>query len=463
MRYLLLIAFLLFVSQSALATESSLKLPPYKKVKLTNGMTLFLVEQNEIPLVNFSIALRAGSTGDPNGKEGLASITASMLRKGTKTRTADKISSELDFVGGSLFFGARLEYSAGAAEFLKKDLNVGLDLLSDVLINPTFPKDELDKLLKKRIDEVIQTKESPDVAIDQYYDSYLYADHPYSRPTRGSEKSLANITLDDVKKFYDDYYTPENLIVAVVGDFTTSQMEAQIREKFEKWTKKSSQSSSKLSEPTLSKGHRLLLVDKPDATQTYFNIGNTSVNRYNPDRVGIDVVNTLFGVRFTSMLNTALRINSGLSYGAVSNFNLLKAGGDFRISTYTQNATTEKAMDLALDILKQLHEKGITEEQLKSTKIYVKAQMATTLETSGQIAAQLTNLEIYGLDEKEINDYFSKVDSLTLDQTKQIIAKYFPLENLVFVLIGKKDDVGEVIKKYAPKIDTRKIEAPGFN
>src|SRR2546428_368738 len=128
----------LFFATAALADQTRLKLPEYKKVKLPNGMTVLLMEQHEVPFISFDMKIRAGGAADPTGKEGVASLTADLLRKGTKTRTADQIASELDFVGGSLDFSTRVDYSIGQAEFLKKDLVLGLDLLSDVLINPIF-------------------------------------------------------------------------------------------------------------------------------------------------------------------------------------------------------------------------------------------------------------------------------------------------------------------------------------
>ncbi|HJQ68867.1 MAG TPA: pitrilysin family protein [Blastocatellia bacterium] len=449
------------VASPAAQENGGLKLPPYKKVKLKNGLTLLLMEQKEVPIISFNYIIRAGSIADPAGKEGVASLTAGLLRKGTKTRSADQISAEVDFIGGQLGAGATYDYTAGTAEFIKKDINKGLELLADVLLNPTFPQDEVSKLLKQRIDGIKSSKDQAQGVIGTYYNAYLFGSHPYGRPSGGDEKSLASITRDDVQKFYQAHYSPASTVMAVVGDFDSAEMERMITERFGAWASKAAP-AAQLAEPSAVAGKRLLLIDKPDSTQTFYQIGNIGINRTNPDRVYIEVVNTLFGGRFTSMLNSELRINSGLTYGARSGFDERKVRGPFVISSYTRNQTTEKAIDLTLDVLKRLHEKGITEEELRSAKNYIKGQFPPDIETTDQLAGLIAELEFYGLDENEINSYYAKIDSMTLDDARRVIKQHFPLDNLVFVLIGKADEIGAVAKKYAPKVDTKTITQQGF-
>lgn len=461
--FILSLALLLALPVAAPAAQENggLKLPPYKKVKLKNGMTLLLMEQHEVPIISFNYLIRAGSIADPAGKEGVASLTAGLLRKGTKTRSADQISAELDFIGGLLGAGASYDYTNGTAEFIKKDIGKGLELLGDVLLNPTFPQDEISKMLKQRIDGIKSSKDQAQGVIGTYYNAYLYGSHPYGRPTGGDEKSLAAITRSDVEKFYQAYYSPSSTVMAVAGDFDSAEMERMITDKFGAWSAKAAP-AVQLAEPQMVTGKKLLLIDKPDSTQTFYQIGNVGINRTNPDRVYVEVVNTLFGGRFTSMLNSELRINSGLTYGARSGFDERKVRGPFTISTYTRNQTTEKALDMTLDILKRLHEKGITEEELKSAKNYIKGQFPPDIETTDQLAALIAELEFYGLDENEINNYYAKIDSMTLVEARRVIKQYFPLDNLVFVLIGKADEIGALSKKYAPKVDTKTITQQGF-
>jgi zinc protease len=445
----------------AKAENGALKLPPFKKVRLNNGLTLLLMEQREVPIVSFNFLIKAGSVADAAGKEGTASATAALLRKGTKSRTADQISTELDFVGGQLDAGASFDYSNGSAEFMKKDLNKGLDLLADVLLSPTFPQDEVTKLLKQRVDEIRAAKDQAQAVIGNYFSAYLYGGHPYGRPPRGDEKSTAAITRDDVLNFYQTYYTAGNTILAVVGDFDTGEMERTLTARFGDW-KSSVVSAPKLNDAPTAVGRKLLLVDKPDSTQTFFQIGNIGIARTNPDRVFIQVINTLFGGRFTSMLNTELRIKSGLTYGARSLFIQNKVAGPFVISTYTRNETTEKAIDMTIDVLKRLHDKGVTEEELKSAKTYLKGQFPPTIETSDQLADLLAQLGFHGLDASDVNGYYAKIDSMTMADAQRVIKQYFPMDNLVFVLIGKASEIEPVARKYSPKIDKKTISQPGF-
>ncbi len=458
----LLVAALLVTLTGAAVAQQALKLPPYKKVKLSNGLTVMLMAQHEVPVISFSVLVRAGAVADPAGREGLASVTAELLRKGTRTRTAEQLSSELDFIGGTLDFGVGHDVAIGSAEVMKKDLSVGLELLSDVLQNPVFPQPEVTKLLRQRIDAIRQQKDQAQFVIGHYFDAFLFGHHPYARPDSGDEKTLAAITRAEVVNFYEHNYGPHTTTLAVVGDFNVAEMERLLTEKFGAWQQQATPAMIKLNDPAPVTGRRLLLVDKPDSTQTFFLIGNVGVSRTNPDRVGIGVVNTIFGGRFTSMLNDALRVSSGLTYGARSGFEEHKAAGKFVISTYTANKTTVQAIDLALEMLNRLHDQGVTQEQLNSAKAYLRGQFAPQIETSDQLAGWLVELDYYGLDEREINDYFARIDALTLADTRRIISQYFPKENLVFVLIGRADEIRKAVKKYAPQIEVRQISQVGF-
>jgi zinc protease len=458
----LLVAFAC-AAQQAPTKSGGVKLAPYKKLVLKNGMTVLLMEQHKVPLVSVNYIVRSGAVTDPVGKEGLASLAAGLLRKGTKTRTADQISESLDFIGATYAASASLDYSSGRAEFLKKDAVNGLDIVADLLMNPAFPEPEVKKMLAQRIDAIKSGKDQAQRVISEYYYSFLFGNNPYGRPTNGDEKSLANITRDDVVKFHSAAYIPANTILAVVGDFNTAEMEKMIADHFGVWSSTAKPAPFTVPAPKPVTGKHLLLVDKPDSTQTYYMVGNVGVSRSNPDRVGIEVVNVLFGGRFTSLINSALRIKNGLTYGARSDFDMRKAAGPFFISTYTRNATTEKALDMTLEVLHQFREKGITEADLNSAKAYIKGTLPPEmLETSDQLAAVLTQLQFYGEPDSEINDYYAKVDALTLTDAKRIISTYYPEDNLTFVLIGKASEIGPVVKKYAPDMKTKSITEVGF-
>jgi predicted Zn-dependent peptidase len=320
----------------------------------------------------------------------------------------------------------------------------------------------VEKLLAQRIDGVNQAKDQAQSVIQNYFNAYLYGSHLYARPEEGDEKSLAAIKRADVVNFYDQNYGPEATTIAVVGDFDPASMLNALKNKFGSWQQKGRPPATKLAAPLAYQGKKLLLVDKPDSTQTYFLIGNVGIARTNADRVGIQVVNTVFGGRFTSMLNDALRVSSGLTYGARARFTQRQVAGPFVISTYTKNETTVQAIDLALDILRQLHTQGLSETQLKSAQAYIKGTFPPDIETNDQLARLLVELDVYGLSDSEVNDYFAKIDALTVAEVRRIIHQYYPLDNLVFTLIGKADEIKEKVKKYAPQVNEKKINQIGF-
>jgi predicted Zn-dependent peptidase len=465
MKRLLIIAMMVVAAAAATtsfqAQTGELKLPPHERSKLPNGMTLLLMEQHELPLVSFHVIVNAGPVTDPAGQEGLASLTVELLRKGTTTRSADQFSAQLDFVGGQFNTNVAPDYADLSAQFMKKDVGTGLGLVADALENATFPQEEVDKLIKQRVDDIKSDKDQALAVLPRYFDAYLYGRHPYARPTEGDEKSLPAITRDAIVKFYQADYTPANTILAVVGDFNHTEMQSVLSEKFGPWTGPQAHAVA-VPDKAGMEGKRLLLVDKPDATQTYYSIGNVGISRTNPDRVPIRVVNTVFGERFASMLNSELRIKTGLTYGARSHFDERKSRGPFVISSFTRTATTEKAMDLTLEVIKRLHEKGFTQEELDLAKAYIKGQFPPTIETTGQLAQQLTQLEFYGLDDREINNLYPQIDAMTLADAQRVIRQYFPLDNLVFVVIGKASEIGPVVRKYAPQENTLSISEVGF-
>jgi predicted Zn-dependent peptidase len=419
------------------------------------------MEKRGVPIINIAAIVKTGSTGDPSGQEGLAAVTAGLLRKGTKNRTAQQFSADLDFIGAAFDSEADADYTTINEEFLSKDATHGLDLFSDAVLHAIFPPGEVDKLLAQDLDGVRGAKDDPQNVLGVYYDGYLYGDHPYGRPSGGDEVSLTNIHRDAILKFYEANYVPGNMILAVAGEFDAADVRKKLESALGGWA---GRAVTPVVIPPASRvsGRKLLLVDKPDATQTYFSIGNVGVARTNPDRVAIRVVNTIFGGKFTSELNRALRVESGYTYGAFAFFDERKAPGPFEILSFTKNETTTQAIDLAVQVLGKFHKQGVTSEQLASAKSYLKGQFPPSIETSAQLARVIATHEFYGLGDDEVNQFEARVDAVTPEIARQVIHKYFPSEDLVFVLIGNASAVGPAVQKYAEKRDSRSISEPGF-
>ncbi len=309
---------------------------------------------------------------------------------------------------------------------------------------------------------MIKQKKVPRQVIRSYFNKFIFADNEFGNPVQGSKSTIDEITADDLNDFYASFFDPASSVIAVVGDFNSTEMKKKISDLFESWKFEGKPIANSFVASLLEfNKNRVLLVNKEDAKETTFLIGGRGINRANGDFTEINVVNTILGDRFTSWLNEELRINSGLTYGARSTFIPYKNTGTFFASTFTATKNTEKAIDLALQVLNRLHTSGITDKVLNSAKSYVKGQFPPDYETSGALANLLTSMFYYGFDDSYINNFENKVDGLTVAKANEIAKKYFPSENLQFVIIGKSSDIKDIVKKYG-ELTEKEITADGF-
>ncbi|WP_263382412.1 M16 family metallopeptidase [Granulicella arctica] len=436
------------------------QLPEAKQVKLPNGLTVLLLEKHELPLVSAELMLRSGSVADPMGKEGLGAVTADLLRKGTATRSAEQVSADMDFIG--LVYSARttLDYTSASVDFLKKDTDAAMGLLAEVVLHPSFPEDEVKKLVAQRQDGLRSAKDNPQAVLGAYFMKALYGAHPYGRPAGGDEVSVGTITRADVAASYAKNFTPGNAVLAIAGDFDGAAMEGKVKALFGEWK---GAAPAPVVVPAMKPmtGKRVVLIDKPDATQTYFSIGNVGLADNSPDRAPVEVVNTLFGGRFTSMFNDELRIKSGYSYGANSSFQLLKAPGAFRMTTFTKNATTGPAIDKSFEVLARLHAHPFKEEDLTSSKNYLRGTFPPSLETTPSLAHELALLSVEGLSRKDFNAELAAEQGTSLVEANHVIDADFPADNYVMVIIGKASEIGALAPKYGA-VTSKKIGDAGY-
>jgi zinc protease len=443
-----ILTFLFVCAFTTYSFAQAYKLPKYEKFKLPNGLSIYLAEQKEVPIISVSAIMPAGAIYDGT-QAGLASLTATALKHGTKNYTRAKIDEELDFLGAYISTYASKESAGLSSKFAAKDKVKVLGMIKEILLEPTFNGEEFDKEKKRILQQLDQQKESPRSVMPAYFDKFMYGNHVYGNIIQGKKSTITPLTTAEIKNFYTANYLPEGSAISVVGDFNLAEIKAMLTTLFSAWKKgakaQNNMAASAVTEPTSS---RVLLVNKDDARETTFYIGAPGISRNNADYIAIDVINTLFGGRFTSMLNDELRVNTGLTYGANSRFSPLKNAGTFVISTFTATKTTEAAIDKAIEVLNNLHTKGIDEKALTSAKNYVKGQFPPRFETSNQLAGLLTQMFWYGFDESFINNFEKNVDGLTLPKAKEIIAKYFPKDKLQFVMVGKSADIKKIVEKY---------------
>ena len=438
------------------------KFPAFKSATLANGAVVALVEKRDTPLVAMNVTVRGGGLGDPGGREGTASLFTDLIQKGAGNRNAAQFAEAIENVGGSLAAGAGTESLGVNASFMARDVDLMLELVTDALQRPRLDAVEFEKARRLAVQSIVAAKDSdPRALMSSYGDAWLFRGHPYGRSVGGSEASLAAVKLDDIKRYYAEHVGGDRLIITVVGDFDPATMLPKLERAFGSWRKAGTAVPAVMA-PARATGRPVLLVDKPGATQTYFWLGNVGASRTDPARTAQSVVNTVFGGRFTSMLNTELRIKSGLTYGASSSFSRPSQPGSFRISSYTETSKTVQAIDMALDTLARLHKDGLDTEQLKSSQSYILGQFPPTIETNGQIAARLADMLFYGLGPEDVNEYAERVSKVDAAAVRSTIAQSFPQpDDVVLVLIGDAAKIRDAVKKYGP-VTEMKITDPRF-
>ena len=442
------------------AFAEGVTLPPFHRFELDNGTVLLLSQEPEVPLVSVTAVLRGGAVADPADHGGLANLLAALLEKGAGDRDAAQFAEAVDASGGSLTSRADLETITISGTFLARDAGLMVELLSDMILRPGLEEAELDKLRERSINFIRAAKDTNLNALLPIYGmAFLFGEHAYGNPV--SETTVAEISHEDVLDFYEQQLGGDRLTIAVTGDFDVALMSARLGEAFGDW-RPAGGTLPEVPAAGQQAGRRVLLIDKPGATQTYFWLGNVGVARDYGNRAALDIANTLFGGRFTSMLNTELRVNSGLTYGARSQLSRASQAGSIAITSFTPTETTIEAIDMALAVLDRLHADGVEEDMLVSARNYILGQFPTALETAAQLSSQLAALEAFGLDVSYINDYGTALASAEIDTLVAVIEDVFPAsDDLVFVLLGDAGLIREQVSKYGPLIEMS-ITEPAF-
>jgi zinc protease len=442
------------------AGAADFRLPAFETTKLPNGLTVYLMERHEVPLIAVRAVVKAGSVNDAS-QPGLANLTGDGVLLGTRQHTRDQIDQAFDFRGAQLSAGAGTEQSSVAADFARDDAAALLPLFAEIVQQPSFAASELDKLRARKVNGLKQAKESPRNVVNYYYRSMLFGSAPYANPGAGTESSVAALGRKDVESFHQRYYRPDNAAVIVVGDFKAADMRRQIEALFGQWQASAAPLPVQQNGKVQADKARVWLVNKADATETTFLIGGAGIARNDADYVPLQVVNTVLGGRFTSWLNDELRVNSGLTYGANSAFAPLAQAGTFSISSFTAVDKTEPALDLALKTYNRLWDKGIDAATLESAKAYVKGQFPPRFETSASLSSLLADMYVSQVGREQIDNFMKDVDSLTPARAKQLVDKHFPRDKLQMVLIGKAEAIAKVAAKYG-EVTQMEISADGF-
>lgn len=435
-------------------------LPASVDFTTANGMKVFLVPDHEVPLVDFQVRVAGGSVEDPAGKEGATSLLAALLTKGAGARDATAFREAVELVGGQLDAGSAPRWISVTAQFLKSDTDLALELLGDVLMRPTLAADEFAKEKGVAIDGLAAAREEPQQLIGRYWSQWVFGAHPYARPWSGDETSLAALTHDDVLAVAKRQLAPQRTWMAVAGDFDPAEMRKRLETRFGAWKAEASAPAVKVPAWPGTPGGRALLVDKPDALQTYFLIGNLGFDRRDPDHVARVVANSALGERFTSRLNRVLRTEKGFTYGAGSRFDDSRQGL-FTISTQgTATDMTAECLPLAEELYRTFLDQGLTAEDLAATKAYLRGQFGLGFETGAQQAAAILDLEFEGLSRDVVDGFLPRLEALTLEGVNRVVRERFP-RKLDWVVIGRADVCRSVVTKFG-SVTECKVTDPGF-
>jgi predicted Zn-dependent peptidase len=449
----------LLLTHTPLAAEFTL--PKFEQTRLPNGLTVYLMERHNTPLLTVAAVVKAGAVAD--GKQaGLAQLTNEAMRLGSKQFGKEQIDQTFDFKGAQLGNSASTEQSMLYFDGASADQDTLLPMLANMLQEPLFDSAELDKLRERKIANVKRGKEAPRNVAQAYWGSMLFGNAPYANPAIGTEKSLSALNVEQVRQFHQTWYRPDNSALIVVGDFQATAMRDKLAQLFGNWPNP----AGALPVPgatgqVQADQARVWLVNKADSHETTFLFGGKGIARNDPDYVPLQVINTVLGGRFTSWLNDELRVNSGLTYGASSNFSTLSQAGSFAVSSFTATEKTAAALDLAQRTYQKLWDKGIDAATLASAKAYVKGQFPPRFETNQQLALLLGTMYVNALGREQFDRFTRDIDSLTPERSRQLIKQHFPREKLQMLLIGKAEAIRDTAAKYG-KVTELDIKADGF-
>jgi len=420
-----------------LGPPPALRLPPITTRTLPNGLTLVVVEQHELPLVDVILDVRTGGEADPAGKSGAASLTAGMLTEGTTTRSSLQIADQAAYLGVRVGASSGWEQSTVSLHAPTAQLDSALALFADVALHPAFNAPDLERVRKVRLTALQQVRDRGPAIADRAFATALYGEqHPYGRPLSGSEASVADLTRDDLVKFYTTFYRPNNATLLVVGDVRPDDMERRAINMFGGWTRADVPT---VNESTASgpKATTLVLIDKPGAAQSSFRIGGIGVPRSTKDYFAIQVMNTILGGSFTSRLNQNLRETHGYTYGAGSGFSMRRTAGPFQASAEVVSAKTDSAF---IEFMKELRaiRDTVPSDELAKAKRYLQLGLPEDFETTGSIAYQMLPLVTYGIPLDFYDTAVQKIGAVTQADVQRVARQYVNPDRLTIVIVGDR-------------------------
>jgi predicted Zn-dependent peptidase len=417
----------------------ALKLPPVQKQMLANGLAVWIVEQHEVPMVQVSLIVRAGSAADPPGQYGVAGMTANMLDEGAGGRSALELADAVEFLGAQLGTTSTFDYSGVRLSTPVTRLEDALPLMADVVMRPSFPSNELERLRKERLTRLLQARDDPAAIMEMAFPRLVFGEkHRYGTAAAGGAAETKAMTLAHLRAFHSAYYRPENSTVLVVGDITPAAVMAMLERTFGQWNPEGTGAKpTPVPAATQLTTRRIYIVDKPGAAQSQIRIGWVGVPRSAPDYPTLQVLNTILGGAFTSRLNTNLRETHGYSYGAFSRFDERISPGEFSARAGVQTDKTAEALKEFFNEFAGIL-KPIPGDELDKAKNYVALGFPAEFETSADLARKLEEQVVHNLPEEYFPSYIRAVVQVTGEGVEKAAAQYIQADKFAVVIVGDR-------------------------
>ncbi len=406
----------------------------YQRKVLNNGLTLLVYQKEKLPIVSCVYAFKTGSVYDPEGKEGLASFTLTMLEKGTRTKNAEEIQEEFAMLGTRFSYNTSRTFSSVSITTLEENIDKSFSLMYDIIYNPLFPEEEFGREKERLINEIISNKSDPDYVSELIFTKYLYDNHPLGHLASGDENTVRNITLNDVGQFYKNYFKPSNAVCVIVGSLPENKL-IEIGEKYFGKGKKEDVKLPKIYEPQKQSGMNVKIFHMK-VNQSFIEMGHFGPKRSSEDFNSARVMNYILGEgSFASRLFEEIRSKRGYAYSVYSFFRInepFPSAYIFGLQTKIEN--TNDAIKVLFDEINKI-KKDIKDEEIEDTKSYFQGYLPRITETYSQIASNLLTQELYGLEpffwEKDVKE----IQKLKKEEILESARKYLDPENILITIV----------------------------
>jgi len=408
---------------------------------LSNGLKVLLVENPSLPTVSLNASVLAGARYDSESKAGVAIMASRLLDEGTETRTSFEIADAIESVGGAIEADGSFERVVVSAGVLTKDIDLGLELLADLLIRPIFPQEYVDKEKERTLAEITSAQDRPQIVAGWAFNELVYQDHPLHRPSHGYPQTVERIERADLIDFHRKYFAPNNVVLSVVGDFRVSDILPKIKNVLGAWPAKPIVFST-YPQPIRQTGKRTKFIQMP-AHQLNIYLGHLGVTRSNPDYYALQVLDTILGggAGFTARIPQRLRDELGLAYTTFASITMT-AGldpGRFVAFIGTSPENMKLATEGLLNEIRRIIEEPVTAQELLDAKDYLTGSFVFAFESSSQIARFLVHAEVYGLGFDYVEKYPQYIRAITIEDISRVAKMYLDSENYTLVVVGPID------------------------